>query len=144
MPKTLTAHQRRVGVRNSVWKAERPILAETVRRKGYKTNPFPPGSAPPHGNYKIKHLLHMLQNVDFKKAVPGYQRAYNKKYMHNRPIEKGVSPRTGKSRSKKFANPIQVKSVQVHFHRAPRAKRVRKIARAPHQAREEDITYPEV
>lgn len=140
----MSGRARKVNVRNKIWKAERPILVREIRRKGYKTNPFPRGSLPPQGYVNPTQLLHLLQHVDFKKAAKGFQRAYDRETRHNLKIPHGSHPRSGKGVAKRFshfrADP------EISMHRTPKAKKLTMAQRkALHMApRDSDITFPEV
>lgn len=107
--KIMSERARQVNVRNKLWKAERPILAHEMYQKGFKRNPFPPGSIPPQGYVTPTQMLHLLQMVDFKKTPPGHQRRYDKMTRHTSKIPHGVTG-SGGNATKSFHSDIWMRS----------------------------------
>jgi hypothetical protein len=85
--------------KKALWRVERRMIRNNLHAKGYKKNMYPPNAKPPKNVSSTADYLHVLQNSDFYKAAPGWQRDYNE-------IVKPLKKKMRKPRNHKKAKPI--------------------------------------
>jgi len=91
-----------------LWNIERPELDNIAYRKGFKKNPYPPGSAPPLNYASKRGLMELFDIVENKKPVKGNVSRYRKANEHTRPFPPARKPGTTKTMSKAYDYPLPI------------------------------------